>query len=131
MRVFGTDWAKGLAEELGRDPRFGPAARMLRAVVRLEAPRRGLDLILDGGRVAVRPLDPADPFDFGLKASQAAWLELVSQPRTSLNQLVRRGDIELTGDRVAALLWWKPLFLIAQAARRLESDLEGSWPTSS
>ncbi|MDR1077624.1 MAG: hypothetical protein LBL55_02980 [Propionibacteriaceae bacterium] len=78
----------------------------------------------DGGevgpaRVTAARARLADGFDFGLTAPEAVWLELFSQPRASLNQLVRRGDIGLIGDRVAVLLWWKPVFLMAQAGRRL------------
>ncbi|MDR1212607.1 MAG: hypothetical protein LBK54_00655 [Propionibacteriaceae bacterium] len=119
MRLFSPDWAQALEAELGQDQRFLQSARLLRAVIRWHSPAGGVDLVVGPGRVTVAPARLADGFDFGLTATEAVWLELFSQPRVGLNQLVRRGDISLTGDRVAVLLWWKPVFLMAQAGRRL------------
>lgn len=122
MKRFDAEWAQRLEALLGADGRYATASALLAATVRLGSPREGVDILVDPSGTRVVPAAPERAPDFGVEGAAEAWEELFHGPRVTLVQCVRQGSLHLSGDAVQAMLWWKPLFLIAEAGRTISGE---------
>ena len=64
--------------------------------------------------------EDAEGAAFGMSGPRAAWDELMA--KGTINRLFRQGQIQILGDKVEAMRFWKILWYLTETARAMQGS---------
>lgn len=115
--LFTTTWAMSAQDALGADERVRREAQWFHGAMHLASTSGVAHLEFAENSVGVRICAGQADYRFGFRGDDPAWAQLLSGPSASLNRSVREGRIQLDGDRVAGMQWWRLAYMIIEALR--------------
>ena len=107
-------WFEQLMERVNQDREFREAARWFTGKVGWQVDEQAFGLIIAGSEVR-KVAEGADQAPFTMAGSGAAWGELMD--KGTINRLFRQGKIQILGNKVEAMRYWKILWYLTENAR--------------
>ena len=109
-------WFEQLAERANAHPDFQNAARWFKGTVGWKVDDQQMDFHIANGQIT--SITPASGKALCCMAgSRAAWDELKAQG--TINRLFRQGKIDIQGDKVEAMRFWKILWYLTEIGRKV------------
>lgn len=121
MSIFTQEYLDSYVRELNGDRAFKDAARWFVGRVAYVCGADSLWLELKNGEIAASGLGPRQDATFTLSADRVGWRELFS-PETvngTISRLYRQGKVQIDGDMVQAIFFWKMVFAMTEAGDRV------------
>lgn len=118
MAGFGNmEWCNELKEKANQDADFLKAARWFKGAVGLEIAQDACQFLISEGRVqAVEP--GVQRSVFKLRGDREAWAELMD--KGTVNRLFRQNRMQIDGDKIEAMRYWKVLWHLTEIARTIK-----------
>ena len=110
------EWFEKLAERANAHPDFQNAARWFKGTVGWKVDDQQMDFHIANGQItAIAPA--SGEALYRMAGSRTAWDELNAQG--TINRLFRQGKIEIQGDKVEAMRFWKILWYLTEIGRKM------------
>ena len=109
-------WYQRLQQRVNQDQDFKEAARWFNGTVGWRVDDQQTNLGISGQQVADLS-ENGDDIAFGMSGSLEVWRELLA--KGTINRLYRQGKIQILGDKVEAMRFWKVLWYLTENARAL------------
>lgn len=108
------DWFLELKERANGDRDFQTAARWFKGTIGWKINGEGYSLKISGGRIEAVESPLKDTL-FTMAGTLRDWSELLSQG--TINRLFRQRKIQIEGDQIEAIRYWKLLWYLTEVAR--------------
>ena len=110
------EWFEQLEARANADTDFQNAARWFKGTVGWQVDEQQMDIHIANGQIT--SITPVSGKTLCCMAgSRAAWDELMAQG--TINRLFRQNKIEILGDKVEAMRFWKILWYLTEIGRKM------------
>lgn len=110
------EWFGDLKERANKNQKFREAARWFNGTIGWRIDKNFFGLRISEGRVQETAPDSRAPL-FTISSDGAAWDELLT--KGTINRLFRQKRIQIEGDKVEAMRYWKILWYLTEIGRKM------------
>lgn len=111
------NWFHELQKRVNEDEEFRNAARWFKGTIGWKIGEEGYSLTISKGQIE-RVEARAKDFLFSMSGPRKDWEELMA--RGTINRLFRQNRIQIEGDKVEAMRYWKVLWYLTEIARSIK-----------
>jgi len=114
--LLNMEWLKQLGERVNQDKEFRDAARWFQGTVGWRVDDREFRLKIENG--LVKSVEPgSEGARFTMSGNRESWEELMELG--TINRLFRQNKIQILGDKVEAMRYWKILWYLTEIGRKM------------